>query len=289
MNSLLTQDTYLIVLLILSFIRFMGSVIFFDFYMKIKKSRLLFATIGFALFSLNPLIEAFLPSKEELYITYSDFINPIIIPTSFSHQVNRFLYLLADFLSLIAVYLFVIVGYNFIYEINSVTVIRYMVIIISIPFISYLFLPLELAYNFTQLLMVSLVLWLILFVYKNSKEFTIIATSAPVFITFAAIIGLINSLFGIFNGEIPELIELITRVGVSFVLPFVIVTLEYNIIALQRHNMKDKYSHDLGQLLQKQIGRLYFIEVGKDVDNNTTEIKKIYDEIKDLVKLIREI
>ena len=140
-----------------------------------------------------------------------------------------------------------------------------------------------------QAMMFVIVLSLIPLIIKKWEVFKRIANSAPVFIIITILVALSNNVFTFFDNDIIVLLELLTRLGISFILPFVFVNLEYNIVAIQKFQLKDTYSHDLGQLLQKVSAITYLIESGQELETNFEEINQSMENIGELLELIREL
>ena len=70
------------------------------------------------------------------------------------------------------------------------------------------------------------------------------------------------------------IIEFVTKLLISFLLPILFVNFEYNLIGLQKYKLKDNYSHSMSQLLQVIIGENYHISLGVD-DTLKDRVKKI--------------
>jgi hypothetical protein len=81
--------------------------------------------------------------------------------------------------------------------------------------------------------------------------------------------------------------------AISFVVPFVFVNLEYNLVGTQKFHLKDKFSHNLAQLLQIISGEHYLIttkvtdreELQESIENIDSSLK----EIEALITLIRDL
>lgn len=286
---MISQETYLFFLLILSLIRLIGGGMFLDFYLKHRNRRFILITSGFIIFSISPLIQTFLPSLEDLTDDYSAFIDPFIILNSLEEYLPCLLFLFSELLTIIAVYLFIMVAFNYAITIDIKAAIGICLIITSILTVAYFFLPFEYSFYLTQLVMFLIIFSLVPLIIKKWEVYEQIARNVPIFISITIYLALTNTIFSFFDNEILVTLEIITRLGISFVLPFVILNLEYNIVTLQKYQMKDKYSHDLGQLLQNIMGRIYLIESGEDIKTNTDEISVINDKINDLLKLIRDL
>ncbi|PWI48145.1 hypothetical protein CEE45_08245 [Candidatus Heimdallarchaeota archaeon B3_Heim] len=273
---MISPETNIFMLLVLALIRFIGGIIFLDFFLNHRNRRFILITIAFVLFSLTPLLQVFLPSIDELKeISLSD-LSPNI-------------FLFAETLTLIAVCLFAVVAFNYVMKINERLVIGLLFIIVAIPSTFSFFLSFELMFYLIQAIIFTLILSMVPLVIKKWEVFKRIANNAPIFMAITLVIALSNTLLTFLENDIAILLELLTRISLSFVLPFVFVNLEYNIVAIQKFQLKDKYSHDLGQLLQMVSGFAYLIESGQDISNNSEKMNQIMKEVNELLELIREL
>ncbi len=273
---MITDETYIFILMVLSLIRFIGGIIFLDFYFNHRNRRFILITTAFILFSLTPLIQVFLPSQNDLEQNIRGDFSPD-------------LFLFSELLTLIGVYLFAVVAYNYVYKINERLVIVLSVPIVAIPVILNFFFSFAEMFLIIQAIMSFITLCIVPLVIKKWEVFKRIANNAPVFIAITLVIAVSNNTLTFFDSDITILLELLTRISLSFVLPFVFVNLEYNIIAIQKFQLKDKYSHDLGQLLQLISGFAYLIESGQDISKNSEKMNQIMKEINELLELIREL
>ncbi|MHA1215388.1 MAG: hypothetical protein ACTSPG_08820 [Candidatus Hodarchaeales archaeon] len=278
------DESYPFFLLTLAFIRILGGIVFLDFYHKYKKTRFLALTVAFTLFASTPAIQLTMPHLESL-IQYTYNFPPLI----------PIIFIFSELLTTIGVYLFVIVFFNYFSRINKKHSLLVLGVIIVSVLILYPLLDFRNVFYFTQFLDLVLVLSIIPIIFNYRRPMKEIASNLPLFLMSNVIMAVINIAvtLPIFDFDLIPVLELLTRVGLSFITPFVFIHLEYNLIALEKFRLKDKYSHNLAQLLQIAAVRLYVINkqtvVNDDLQIQLHGLETDHEKINDLLTLIRSI
>jgi hypothetical protein len=279
---MIPETTYYSLLAILAFFRFLGGILFLDFYFRYKEKRFLAITSAFVLFSLTPAIQFFLP-------TYDSLLSVI----SADQGIFELLFILSEILTIIAVVGFVLVTMSYVTDINHKHAFIIIFAVILIPTLIFLLDFFELAFLATQVMNFLIIASLIPLVFKKWDFFQKFTQNTPIFILVALIISLSNLIFTFFDSDIMIWLEVVTRLAISFIIPFVLINLEYNLIAAQKFQLKDKYSHDLAQVLQIITAEHYLISAGvsdkSDLQENIKKIDSSLDEIVSLISLIREL
>jgi hypothetical protein len=279
---MIPEDTYFSLLLILAFFRFLGGILFLDFYLRYKEKRFLVITSAFTLFALTPAIQFFLPTMDTLL----DVI-------SVNQKTLELVFILSEILTSIAVLGFVLVTMSYVIDLNQKLAVVTIFAIVLIPILIFLLGFFELAFFTLQIIAFVLLASLVPTVFKKWTYFQKFTQNTPVFILVALIISLSNLTFTFFDSDIMIWLEIVTRMAISFIIPFVLINLEYNLIGAQKFQLKDKYSHDLAQILQIITGEHYLISSEVSDKNGLQEnIKKIdssLDDIAALITLIREL
>ncbi len=279
---MLSDESYPFLLLILAFIRIMGGVVFLDFYSKSRSKRFLALTIAFALYSLNPLIQLFLPTFDQLNTT----------PSLYSAD-SRLLFIFSEVIMTIAVLLFSLVAINYSYPVTKLFAEIGIIGTVVITGILYLVVSFETIFYLTQILDLILILAVIPFFVIYRTQYQRIARNVPLFFALVILVAGSNIILTFFDSELMSTLELLTRVGVSYILPFAYIHLEYNLIALEKTALKDKYSHNLAQHVQLVASRLFLIikmdKIDEEAKNEMQALESNINDIKDLITLIREL
>lgn len=276
----MTITDYSFYLAIHAFIRFIGGIVFLDFYFKYRYKRFLLLTFAFVLFTLNPAIQFNLPSLDELILEEANL-----------QLTSKFIFIFSEILMTISVFLFGIVIMNYVKRIKTNIVIGGTSIIIFIPIALFPFISFEECFYLTQiqdLLIIFLILYCII---KNNKQYKKIANNVPIFFLITIIVVLLNLIITLFYLALEDL-ELLSRIGLTFLVPFVFIHLEYNLLGNQKAILKDNYSHNLSQILQISSGRFYLMLNAENEEEINKEIKNLqtdFEEISFLINKIRKI
>ncbi|MFQ5981480.1 MAG: hypothetical protein ACE5OZ_25330 [Candidatus Heimdallarchaeota archaeon] len=277
---MVSEESYHVIVLIIAVTRFIGSTMFLDFYLKHKHKRFLVLTLGFILWALNSALQFFLPTLDSL----------IDEPTSHSWEI-KFVFILSEIFLSVGAFLFAIVLMNYSTALNERLVWLGLLPIIAIPLVLFPILTFEETFYATQIIDFIIVICLIPYIVWYRKPLQKIASNVPLFFLLLIVVAVLNFVSTVLIVE--ELIELPTRVAISFMLPFAFLHLEYNLLAAEKAKMKDKYSHNLSQLLQMVIGRIYLItnteELSDKMRTGLEDIQADCIRISELIKLIREL
>ncbi|MFX0043465.1 MAG: hypothetical protein ACFE8L_11190, partial [Candidatus Hodarchaeota archaeon] len=101
--------------------------------------------------------------------------------------------------------------------------------------------------------------------------------------------------YGLYNVDIPILIVLnyIPTISATILLIILLVHIEYNSSVSQKFELKDKYSHNLGNILQIISSSFELISNEAFTDTESIEMKNLLmdkiNEASELLKDIREI
>ena len=212
---MIPEDTYFSLLIILAFFRFVGGILFLDFYFRYKEKRFLVITSAFTLFSLNPFIQLFIP-------TYNTILNGIFV----EQELFEIVYIVSEILTSIAILFFVLVTFTYVIDINPKIAFLVLVGVVLTP-LSFLFLDFfELAFYAKSVINISILASLIPFVLKQWGFFQRFTQGTPIFIFIAVIVAVSNIVSSFFTSDIFLWLEMITRIIISFIVPFVLVKLE---------------------------------------------------------------
>ncbi|MHA1974041.1 MAG: hypothetical protein ACTSW1_13665, partial [Candidatus Hodarchaeales archaeon] len=281
---IISDASYPFFLLSLAFIRILGGIVFLDFYNKYRKTRFMVLTIAFSLFALNPFLQFGMPSLK-LMLSHASTYSPEI----------PLIFIASEVITTIAVYLFVMVFYNYSVEINKKYALIGSIIVVIPIILLYPFVDFTIIFYITQSMDLVLLISIVPYIIKYRRELSEIASNVPLFFLSNLGIAIVNLLvtLPIFDFEMIPVIELLTRIGMSFMTPFVFIHLEYNLIALEKFKLKDKYSHNLAQILQMSALRLYMInkktEKSDELQLQLDALESDHDKINELLTLIRSI
>ena len=276
---MVNPETYSFILLILGFIRFMGGLIFLEFYIKYKTNRFLLLTLAFTLFALNPLIQIFLPSIDEMVSVDDPFIY------------DKIIFIFSELLLAVAVLLFVGIILLYSRRFNTKYLFYGSILIVVIVTLLYPFLSFIELFYLIQIIDLLLIISVVPTVIYYRENLMRIAENIPFFVTLNIVIIVINLLTTFV--DVLSFIEILTRIGYTFVTPFTLLHLEYHLVALEKYELKDKYSHNLAQLLQLSSGRIYMMcknrEIDSVVEQGLNDLQDDLDQINDLIVKIRKI
>ena len=145
----------------------------------------------------------------------------------------------------------------------------------------YSFLPLKKREVFKKDLSIKSFYWYLIFI------FTIY-----VFIIFSVIILLQGYSFGFYSDEfsIPMFLNYFIGVIMNVIILIYSIHLEYDISRVQKYKLKDKYSHDLGNLIQVIYSATDLTNLDDDLSKDKTEnLEIIKSKCEEAAKLIKEI
>jgi len=145
----------------------------------------------------------------------------------------------------------------------------------------YSFLPLRKKEVFKKDLSIKSFYWYLIFV------FTIY-----IFIIFYAISLLLGYSFGFYSDEfsVPMFINYFVGIISNIVILIYSIHLEYDISKVQKYKLRDKYSHDLGNLVQVIYSAAILTNVDEDLNNEKAEnLELIQKKCEEAAKLIKDI
>jgi hypothetical protein len=145
----------------------------------------------------------------------------------------------------------------------------------------YSFLLLRKIKVFKKDLSIKLFYWYLIFI------FTIYA-----FIIFYVISLLQGYSFGFYSDDfsIPMFINYFLGIISNIVILIYTIHLEYDISKIQKYNLRDKYSHDLGNIIQVISSAAILTNVDEDLNNQKTEnLEIIQKKCEEAAKLIKDI
>ncbi|MFW9997071.1 MAG: hypothetical protein ACFFD4_33820, partial [Candidatus Odinarchaeota archaeon] len=250
-----------------------------------REKRFLLLTAGFILFAASPAVQMFTPTLDELSSE----------PDLFPLEVKLF-FIAGEICMIAGIYLLAVIFISYTSPIIRQYAWTGLIITIIIPIILYPFLDFELTFYLTQIIMLIIIMGLVLYIIYSRKPLQDIAKNVPLFFTITIVTGIMNIILTLPLFDYSELImtlELVTRIGVSFLVPFVYVHLEYNLVAVEKDTLKDRYSHDLAQLVQVASARLHLMskndEISEEVKTTLEKVQSDHMKIGELIKLIRKI
>ncbi|MCK4849185.1 MAG: hypothetical protein KAT16_09180 [Candidatus Heimdallarchaeota archaeon] len=239
-------------------------------------------TSAFTLFSITPAIQFLLPTQ-----------NALLNVISTDQGIFELLFILSEILTTIAVLGFVLVTMSYVTDVNHKLALMIIFAIALIPTLAFFLDFFELAFFTIQVSNFLIIASLIPLVFKKWDFFQKFTQNTPIFILVALLVALSNIIFTFLDSNLMIWLEIVTRMSISFIVPFVLINLEYNLIAAQKFQLKDKYSHDLAQVLQKLTAEHYLISAGVsdkiDLQENIKKIDSSLDEIVALITLIRDL
>jgi hypothetical protein len=269
----------------LAFIRIIGGIAFLDFYFQNKNNRFLQLTIGFFLFAVSPAVQSFFPVLEEIIA------DPMLIS-----EEMKFIFILGEVIMSIGIYILVTIFISYSTTISNKSKILGLTPVIILPIILYPILLFEITFYLTQAIVLVLILGVAVFIFKHREEIQQIAKNSSIFFLGTIVVAVTNIILvlPIFGSiEFFVTLELLTRIGVSLMVPLIFVHFEYNLLSVEKSTLKDQYSHDLAQFVQTANARVYLISNNDKIDEKTKEtlkdIESDHMKIGELIKRIREI
>ncbi len=273
-------------IIILIFLRCIGLVVSIDFFLITRKSLFKFLIVGWIFL----IITGFLPLLAE--ITENLFLSEILL-------------LLNGLLASLGA-LFITVGIIAYFEPIPVKIAYFFSIAtIVIPISIFIFYGLHVAINIALLILFCFLFGFLTkqmlgknrlktFVGKNIKWWYATALFVYVYIPILIVIHYINNLsFGLYQSTSAFLliINYFFGIAVMVFLIVLIIHLEYVISDKQKYELKDKYSHDIGNILQVIYTATDISKFEDKFQNDVLlEIKDlVQDKVKEASDLIKEI
>jgi len=282
------HDLVLFGMIILSIIRLIGVIVSVDFYYDSKSKTYIYFCIGWSLWALSL-----------IFLIFSANVNNQIL--------QEFFQFMNYTLGPIAI-LFILAGLSSYYlKVNSSKLITFLLFLIVFPLIVFFTMGLNFVYIFSRIFtFLSYIIFYLLPVIKlkNFKEkvgksirwYYLSCFSIIYYIPLSIILSLDGESYGLYQSEDITTIILayIPIILTTILLIAFMIHLEYNISYQHKKDLKDKYSHDLGNILQA-IEPAHFITSSNNNINkeNLFEaeniIKKKFREASDTIKEIRKL
>jgi signal transduction histidine kinase len=231
--------------------------------------------IAFFLFAVEPLIQA-------------------IVPPNTNYTIE--LLILAEVIAALGVFLLAYVFISYTREVNPRILPIGGVTIITIPILAYFLSSFEISFIILELFNLMIVLGLGGHIISARRTVPLISKNSSVFLLATLIIALGNILLSIplnITIELLDIVELITRMGASLMIAIAFVHFEYSILTAEKSDLKDKYSHDLGNILQIILGATQLVQKQinqeKKYEEKFVKIETNLDKASDLINKIRQL
>jgi hypothetical protein len=273
-------------LIILTVLRILGLGVTFDYYLDFREKKYIKLIIGWILW----IISGFVPLT-------LDFLSINIV--------GYFLFLNVMFALIGGFLIFIWIFSNFFY-ISEKTFWFLLLILIISPITIFIFTNAEFAVaNTGRILFLLYLLFILLTILKTKDIKRIIKHKityfyiTTIFVLFFIPISLLalwrNYNYGLYQVSDEFLISLNYLNGIAFTIMILVmfINLEQGIILTLKEQLKDKYSHDLGNMLQIIYSASYIIEINKDLQIG--DKKRIYiihencTTISNLIKQVRNL
>lgn len=275
-------------ILILTFVRLIGIIVSVDFYYDLKSNTYIYLTFAWSLWFFSGIF-ALLYQLE-------------------SNRLLQEIFLFMNYLFGPLSLLFLLAGLSSYYlKISPNKILYVSIILIITPFIVYITLGLIFVSIYSRIIIFFIFLILFLlpnFKFKKFKEkigrsirwYYVTFVSIAIYIPIQIFLFIGSNFYGIYTSENVKII-IIGYVSIILTTILIIaytIHLEYNITYEQKKELKDKYSHDLGNILQA-IEFSHFLSIS---DNNLNDedlkethdiIKKKFKEASETLKKIRKL
>ncbi len=258
-------------LLLLLFIRIIGLGVCVNFYYDSRKTIFIYFILGwtisafatvFPLFSENVgnslLSEVFLVINALLASIGMIFLLMGIFSYFIQVKLNYFIFI-SLILIIAPVLLFILIGYN--------AAIRFSVVTINLFIISAFIIPLFKFKTFKQ------------YIGKSIRWYYVMCGIVFSYIPISYYIYIQGYSYGLYTAENTTVIILNYSISIVSLILLInlLIHLEYGITFSQKYDLKDKYSHNLGNVIQAISGAAFLI-------NNNLDEKQIL-ELKDIIQL----
>ncbi|MFX1384790.1 MAG: hypothetical protein ACFFBP_20375 [Promethearchaeota archaeon] len=275
-------------MIILSIIRLIGVIISVDFYYDSKSKTYIYFCIGWGLWALSL-----------MFLIFSGIVN--------SQTLQDFFQFVNYILGPIAI-LFILAGISSYYlKVNLSNFLTFLLFLIIFPLIVFFTIGLNFVYIFSRIFtFLSYIIFFLLPIVKlkNFKEkigksirwYYLSCFSIIYYIPLSIILSLNGDSYGLYQTEDMTTIILayIPILLTTILLIAFMIHLEYNISYQHKKDLKDKYSHDLGNILQAIESAHFIISSNNNIDKeNILEaediIKKKFREASETLKEIRKL
>ena len=280
------MDMHVIVLfgiLMLIFLRVIGLIISLEFLRDLKDSKFKILIIGWSVW----IIAGF----------------SALLIGIFENQLLGEVFQLINSMTTSIAILYVLMGlYSYFQVISRKTIAFFTVLSIALPLVT--FVMRTFVFDFS-----SGILFIIVFIYSflplRKKEvfkkdlsiksfywYLIFVFTIYIFIIFYAISLLLGYSFGFYSDEfsVPMFINYFVGIISNIVILIYSIHLEYDISKVQKYKLRDKYSHDLGNLVQVIYSAAILTNVDEDLNNEKAEnLELIQKKCEEAAKLIKDI
>lgn len=272
-------------ILILIFIRIIGLIVSVDFYYDTKSKTYIIFIIGWSLW----IISGIFPLLYQLE----------------NNQSQKEFFLLMNYIFGPLSLLVLLTGLSSFYlKISQSKLMYFSLILIITPLIVYFTLGLIFVSIFSRIIFFFSFLILFLlpnFKFKSFKEkigksirwYYLICVSIAIYIPITISLLINNEFFGVHtieNNQVITISYVSIIITTSFIIAF-IIHLEYNITYEQMKDLKDKYSHNLGNILQAIESAHSLTRLDDTLDNNSLlEVENIIEKkFREASKTLKEI
>jgi signal transduction histidine kinase len=242
---------YVYYLVLLSIIRFLGVIIFFDFYRKERRIRFIAQTGAFLFLAMSPLIEFFILDLSDI-------------------ELYNFIFLISEIFSILGIFILALIFFDYVSDYDKKIELAIGTLISTGLILLYFVVPFDFLYLIIQFILLVIIASVFVHAIYNRTRFLTLTSNSIYFFIVIAILIVFNLLLSIdpFILELEILLSLST-ISLSAFGIFIFVHLEYTLLLTQKNLLKDNYSHKLAQILQAIMGR---VELAKrDVDSMDVE------------------
>jgi hypothetical protein len=259
---------------LLSIIRFLGVIIFIDYYRKEKRLRFLVLTVAFLFLAASPLIEL-------IIIDLSDI------------ALYEFIFLISETFAILGIYLLALIFFDYVSEYDK----KYEMVIGAFLSIVLLLLYFILPFDVVDLIGQIIILMILLLVFfhgiYNRTRYLKLTNNSVYFFMLMAISIIFNVVLSNFPSSLElEIIVSLSSISISTFGIFIFVHLEYTLLLTKKNLIKDNYSHKLAQILQAIMGRVEFAKGNvnpKEVESQLNEAMEDCKKGSNLLYKIREL
>ncbi|MFX1444128.1 MAG: hypothetical protein ACFFHV_11985 [Promethearchaeota archaeon] len=272
-------------LIILVFIRVIGFIVSVDFYYDTKWETYIYSALGWSLWTIAGIF-------------------PLLSEVTTNQMQKEFFLLMNHILGPLALTFLIITLSSYYLNISRPRILLFSLILIVFPIIIYFTLGLEFVSIFArifQFFIIILMCLLPLFKFKNFKArigksirwYYLICISIILYIPLVTLNIINNANFRFFQSESILLIMIVyTSIIIMTILIIAfMIHLEYNVSVEQKKKLKDKYSHNLGNVLQAIESARFLTEKKKSMDNNSVlEVEDIIEKkFREAAEILEEI
>ncbi len=278
------NDLVLLSLIIFIFVRVIGLGISIDFLNGTKAEKFKFLTLGWLFWILAALTPIFSNLVENIYL--KEFL---LVLNAFLAALGAFFYLwgflkyfmTVSFKKMVLLIIIFIISTVLFFLITDYTVtITFCAVFINLILISTFVIPPIKKKSFKKFMGRSII-W-----------FYASVLTISLFFPVSIIITLQGYGYGLYNADDPVLImfNYVPAIAANFSLIILLVHLEYTTSSRKQLELKDNYSHDLGNILQVISSAFELIEMKGRSESETSELGELLkDKLNEAAKQIRDI